>query len=182
MAGLAIGEVARRAGLRPSALRYYEQAGLIAAQPRSGGRRQYDASVFNVLAVIDFAKRAGFSVAEIRVLLSGFGPAVVASTRWRAMARRKQRELNGAIADAHRMKSLLRAALKCRCMTLDECGRRFARPQNQPRNPNRALRALVRRQPERALSGMRPPASSGPPPHQRRDECAPHGGRGRREP
>jgi MerR family transcriptional regulator, redox-sensitive transcriptional activator SoxR len=125
--GLSIGVVARRAGLRPSALRYYEQVGLIAPQPRAGGRRQYDLSVFNVLAVIEFAKRAGFNIAETKLLLTGFGADVTASTRWRAMAHLKQEELDRLIADARRMKSLLGLALKCRCVTLNECGRRLGR-------------------------------------------------------
>jgi MerR family transcriptional regulator, redox-sensitive transcriptional activator SoxR len=127
MAGLSIGAVARRAGLRPSALRYYEQVGLIAPQPRSSGRRRYDAGVFNALAVITFAKRAGFSIAETRLLLTGFGVDVTASARWRHMARRKQAELDQTIANARRMKNVLEMTLTCRCMTLDECGRRLTR-------------------------------------------------------
>jgi MerR family redox-sensitive transcriptional activator SoxR len=122
---LAIGEVARRAGLRPSALRYYEHVGLIRPQPRAGGRRQYDATVFYALAVIEFAKRAGFSIAETKLLLTGFGAEVTASARWRAMARRKQEELDRTISDARRMKTLLSQILQCRCVTLEECGRRM---------------------------------------------------------
>jgi MerR family redox-sensitive transcriptional activator SoxR len=127
MKGLSIGDVARRAGLRTSALRYYEQVGLLAAQPRAGGRRQYDARVFNVLAVIDQAKRAGFTIAETKLLLTGFGAEVPASARWRSMAGRKQQELDEVIANARRMKNLLHMSLKCKCVTLDECGRWLAR-------------------------------------------------------
>jgi MerR family redox-sensitive transcriptional activator SoxR len=125
MNGLAIGEVARRTGLRTSALRYYEDVGLIPSQMRAGGRRLYGAEVFNVLAVIEQAKRAGFTIAETKLLLTGFGPNVEASARWRAMAQRKREELDSVIANARRMKSLLRRVLKCECVTLEECGRRM---------------------------------------------------------
>jgi MerR family redox-sensitive transcriptional activator SoxR len=127
MKGLSIGDVARRAGLRASALRYYEQVGLISPQPRVSGRRQYDSGVFNVLAVIEYAKRAGFTIAQTKLLLTGFGAEVTASARWRSMARRKQGELDEVIANARRMKNLLQAASKCKCLSLEECGRRLAR-------------------------------------------------------
>lgn len=130
--GLSIGEVARRARLRPSALRYYEQVGLISPQPRAGGRRQYDARVFNTLAVIEYAKRSGFSIAEAQLLLSGFGTQVSPSARWRTLAMRKQKELDQVIADAHRMKALLQLVLKCKCLTLEECGRRLGRHVVEP--------------------------------------------------
>jgi MerR family transcriptional regulator, redox-sensitive transcriptional activator SoxR len=126
---LPIGEVARRVGLRPSALRYYEQVGLIAPQPRVGGQRQYDSSVFSTLAVIEFAKRAGFSIAETKLLFTGFGSEVTASARWRAMADRKQKELDLAIASARRMKRLLSLARECRCVTLEQCGK-LGRPKS----------------------------------------------------
>lgn len=127
MNGLSIGEVARRAGLRPSALRYYEEVGLIPSQARASGRRQYSEEVFNVLAVIEQAKRVGFTIAETKWLLRGFGPNVEASARWRFMARRKQEELDAVIANARQMKSLLRLALQCDCVTLEDCGRRLRR-------------------------------------------------------
>lgn len=126
MAGLSIGEVARRTGLRASALRYYERAGLLERQLRSSGRRQYDLTIFDRLALIAYAKRVGFTIADIRLLLSGANDAGPASARWHALARRKQHELDAAIADARVMKRLLQRALNCRCLSLDECGRQLA--------------------------------------------------------
>jgi MerR family redox-sensitive transcriptional activator SoxR len=127
MKGLSIGEVARRARLRASALRYYEQVGLISPQPRASGRRQYDYGIFNVLAVIEYAKRAGFTIAETKLLLTGFGAEVPASARWQSMARRKRGELDEIIANAHAMRNLVQASLKCKCLTLEECGRQLTR-------------------------------------------------------
>ena len=71
MEGLTIGAVARRAGLRPSALRYYEDEGLLPAPARVNGRRRYDTDVFDRLAVIRLAQAAGLTVAEIRTFLHG---------------------------------------------------------------------------------------------------------------
>ncbi len=125
MTGLSISQVASRAGIRPSALRYYEDIGLIAPPLRVSTHRRYDARVFKTLSVIAYAKRAGFTIAEIKLLLSGFEAAVSASHRWRALARRKEQDLDAIIASARRMKRVLRVVQECRCLTLDECGRRL---------------------------------------------------------
>src|SRR5258708_26652994 len=66
MAGMSIGEVARKMGLRSSAIRYYERLGLIPKAPRVSGRRRYDDRVLERLAMVRFAKHVGFSVAEIK--------------------------------------------------------------------------------------------------------------------
>ena len=63
---LTIGEVARRAGVRASAIRYYEEAGLLPAPERVGGKRRYDEGILRRLAIIGGAKRAGFTLREIR--------------------------------------------------------------------------------------------------------------------
>ena len=74
MEDLAIGEVARRAGIRPSALRYYESIHLLPAPRRVGGRRRYGENTIQMLKVIQLAQQAGFTVAEIQTLLHGFAP------------------------------------------------------------------------------------------------------------
>ena len=68
-AELTIGQVARRAGLNVSAIRFYEAEGLLPEAIRVSGQRRYSDEVFGRLAVIDVAKRAGFSLEEIRTLL-----------------------------------------------------------------------------------------------------------------
>lgn len=72
---LDIGEVSRRTGLAASALRFYEDRGLIQSAGRSGIRRQYEASQLDRLAVVILCQKAGFSLAEIGALLdTGGGP------------------------------------------------------------------------------------------------------------
>jgi MerR family redox-sensitive transcriptional activator SoxR len=121
---LAIGVVARKAGVRPSALRYYERSGLIAAPKRSGGRRRYDATVFEVLGLIRLAQEAGFTVRETRQILSGFAAGTPAPARWQAVARKKLSEVEERIARAEEMRDMLKRLLKCHCETLGECVRR----------------------------------------------------------
>lgn len=70
MEDLSIGEVARRAGIQPSALRYYESIGLMPAPRRVSGRRRYDESAVRMLKIVQLAQSAGFSIAEIQVLLT----------------------------------------------------------------------------------------------------------------
>jgi len=125
MSGLSIGQVAMRAGVRASALRYYEQIGLLPAPPRSNGRRSYDLKVFDRLALIAFARRAGFSIAEVKLLMSGFAPDTTASARWRDLAKRKERELDAIIVLAQERRRAVRAVQRCECRTLDECGHRL---------------------------------------------------------
>lgn len=121
MGALTIGEVAQRAGLRTSAVRYYEDAGVLPPAARVGGQRRYDETVLARLAVIRLAQEVGFSVAEIRALVDGFDNAGVASERWQEMARLKMADVNALLQRAERMKQLLEASLECGCLTLDTC-------------------------------------------------------------
>lgn len=116
---LAIGEVARRAGLRPSALRFYESEGLVEPAARISGKRWYEPRVLRRLDVIDVAKRAGFSLAEVRELLDASEAGVPASQRWRELAERKLPEVQGLIDQARAMKRLLGDGLTCACLRLD---------------------------------------------------------------
>lgn len=122
MGHLRIGDVARGAGLRASALRYYERAGLLPPARRVGGQRRYDGSALRALAVIRLAQEAGFTVAEIRTLLHGFALGAPPSARWRALAHRKRREIDGLMTRARQMRRVLDRLLRCKCPTLEACG------------------------------------------------------------
>jgi MerR family transcriptional regulator, redox-sensitive transcriptional activator SoxR len=121
MAILTIGEVARRAGVRTSALRYYEEVGVLPPAARVGGQRRYDEVVLARLAVVRLAQELGFSVAEIRALVEGFDEMEVTSDRWRELASRKLTEVDALITRAERMQQLLQESLRCGCLTLDAC-------------------------------------------------------------
>ena len=119
-----IGEVARRTGLRTSALRYYERSGLLRAARRVGGRRVYDASVFESLGLIRLARDAGFTLRETKWLFDGFDRHTPASARWQALARPKLVEVRTRIERAERMRDLLERLSRCRCETLGDCVRK----------------------------------------------------------
>ena len=123
MPEMRIGEVAARSDLATSAIRYYESEGLIPRPARRSGHRVYDESVLDRLALIELAKRAGFTVAEIKKLQAGFSSARPPSERWRALTRAKLAQLDERIAEAERMKKVLRAVMRCRCPTLADCSR-----------------------------------------------------------
>lgn len=116
-----IGELARRAGLQPSAIRYYESEGLLPEPRRWNGRRIYDASALEWLSVVRLAQAAGFSIAEIHTLMHGFARGTPASRRWRALAERKLDEIRQRIAVAQAMERVLGTLLDCECPTLQVC-------------------------------------------------------------
>lgn len=121
MAEMTIGEAARRAGVRPSALRYYESIGVLPSPKRVSGRRRYDDGVLELLAVVRVAQQAGFTMAEIRTLLHGFSAETPPSARWRALASEKLPEVEALIERALGMKRLLEQGLRCDCLRLEDC-------------------------------------------------------------
>jgi MerR family redox-sensitive transcriptional activator SoxR len=124
MALLSISNVAAQVGLRPSAIRYYEHIGLLLPPQRVGGQRRYDSSVLYRLAVIQRARESGFTLDEIRELFFGFRSTVRASSRWITLSQRKLAELRVQIDKVRTMQRLLqRMITKCRCDTLERCGR-----------------------------------------------------------
>jgi MerR family transcriptional regulator, redox-sensitive transcriptional activator SoxR len=127
MAKITIREVARRAGVQTSAIRYYEKIGLLTKTQRVGGQRRYETGVLNYLEIINVAKRAGFRMDEIRHLFHGFGKGTPAFRRWHLLAQRKIAEMDDLIARAKKMKRLLKKADRCRCLDLEDCGRVFLR-------------------------------------------------------
>ena len=120
---MTIGEVAERAGLRASAIRYYEDVGLLPAPERVNGRRRYGPETVERLEVIRFAQAAGLSLDEVRVLFHGFGVDVPSPPRWREVATRKLAELDEQAARIGRMRRVLEATLACGCVTLEDCAR-----------------------------------------------------------
>ena len=121
MNGFSIGQVARRAGLRPSAIRYYESAGLLPAPPRLHGWRRYGEDIFTTLAAIDLARHAGFSLAEIRTLLVQRSSRATAGTHWISLTRQKLRDVDDLIDRARTMKQLLLRGAKCGCVEIRTC-------------------------------------------------------------
>ena len=120
---MTIGQVAKQAGLAASAIRYYEQAGVLPKPIRIAGRRNYSAAVLERLAVLERAKACGFTLDEVRRLFYGFREDAPPSERWQALAERKIAELDELTRKIAAMKNML--SRRCHCRDLGECGRRI---------------------------------------------------------
>jgi len=121
MARLTIGQVAREAGLRASAIRYYESIALLPAPERVGGQRRYDAAILERLSFIGAARGLGFSLDEIRALLGGGEADAPLAARWQGLARRKLGEIDRVLAEAQLIQQALRDGLECGCTDLASC-------------------------------------------------------------
>jgi MerR family redox-sensitive transcriptional activator SoxR len=116
-----IGEVAAKATIATSAIRYYERTGLLTQPLRKNGRRVYSEGVLHQLVIIEFAKETGFTLSETKLLLHGFPENTPASARWKKMAREKIHELDVALAKTKAMRDMLEAMTSCRCRRLEQC-------------------------------------------------------------
>lgn len=116
---MSIGELAKRAGLQPSAVRYYESLGLLPAPERVGGKRRYRPDTLARLNAIQLFKQAGFSMAELQVLLRT--EPLPDQAALSELADRKLRELDDLIERIQVMKELLSAVRRCGCLTVEEC-------------------------------------------------------------
>lgn len=134
---LTIGEVARRTGLRTSALRYQEEAGVLPAPQRVNGRRTYRPETVRVIALLRFAQQAGFTLDEIRIVFHGFGGETPLGERWAALAYTKLRELDAMIAGAEQLKRAIEPGLACGCVRVEDCvlGSCGTRPSTDPVRP-----------------------------------------------
>lgn len=120
--------MAQQVGLRSSAIRYYEQLGILPPAQRIGGQRRYDVSVLHRLAVVQRARQTGFTLEEVRELFFGFRESAPASQRWQKLSRRKLEELEQLMAQIKTMRKLLQDMMECcHCETLDQCGRGILR-------------------------------------------------------
>lgn len=132
--GLRIGEVARLSGVAPSAIRYYERLGLLPMPSLAGGKRQYHPDVLDWLSLIALAREAGFTIADTRRLVSGFTPGTPPAARWQALATQKLAEIDALVVRIGRMREVLRHALACGCLRLEDCGHLLAPSRPDPRD------------------------------------------------
>ena len=119
---LPIGEVARRSGTAPSALRYYETLGLVSAHRSSGGRRLYERSVLRRLAFVRAARNVGLSLEEIRASLATL-PEGRTPTRadWTRLSRGWRARLDEQIAALEALRDGLTSCIGCGCLSLRRC-------------------------------------------------------------
>ena len=124
---LTIGEVAHRGGIAASALRFYEQRGLIASERAGSGHRRYPRPVLRRIAFIVFAQRIGLTLDEIGVELARLPPERAPTRRdWSRLARTWTSRIDQRIAELERLRHGLTECIGCGCLSLDRC--RLANP------------------------------------------------------
>jgi MerR family redox-sensitive transcriptional activator SoxR len=139
---LTIGEVARRAGVATSSIRYYERVGLLPEPERSHGQRRYDTDVLGKLGFIGVAQSAGFKLREIKELIDGVDSANGMGDQMRSLSSRKLDEVEALLERTRAMKGWLQVAKECGCATPAECAL-FAAPDEERPGTDSSL-TLVR--------------------------------------
>jgi DNA-binding transcriptional MerR regulator len=138
---MTIGDVARRAGVAASSIRYYERIGLLPQPDRLGGQRRYDAAVLGRLGFIGVAQSAGFKLREIKALIGGIESPDGMGEQMRALSSRKLTEVEALLERTKVMKGWLAVARECGCATPAECAL-FPAPGEESPNTRVALRVI----------------------------------------
>jgi MerR family redox-sensitive transcriptional activator SoxR len=119
---LIIGEVSRRSGVASSALRFYEERGLISSERAGSGHRQYPRSVLRRIAFIVFAQRIGLTLDEIGAELAKLPPDRIPTRRdWARLSGEWTKRIDDRIAQLQRLRAGLTQCIGCGCLSIDKC-------------------------------------------------------------
>jgi MerR family redox-sensitive transcriptional activator SoxR len=119
---LTIGAVAKRSGVAASALRYYEERGLISSERLGSGHRRYPRPVLRRIAFIVFAQRVGLTLDEIAGELAKLPPGHVPNREdWDRLSRTWTARIDARIAELERLRAGLTECIGCGCLSLDRC-------------------------------------------------------------
>ena len=119
---LSVGQVAARAGLAPSAVRWYEAQGLVSSTRTAGGARRYPRSVLRRLAFVRAAQNVGLSLAEIRSALGTLPEGRTPTARdWARLSAGWRSRLDEQIAALTQLRDGLDSCIGCGCLSLDRC-------------------------------------------------------------
>ena len=119
---MTISEVSRRSGVAASALRFYEDRGLISSERAGSGHRRYPRSVLRRIAFIVFAQRIGLTLDEVRHELEKL-PAnrVPGRSDWARLSRSWTARIDERVAELERLRAGLTECIGCGCLSLDRC-------------------------------------------------------------
>jgi MerR family transcriptional regulator, redox-sensitive transcriptional activator SoxR len=127
---LTIGEVSRRSGVASSALRFYEERGLISSERAGSGHRRYPRPVLRRIAFIVFAQRVGLTLGEIGDELAKLPPDRAPTRRdWSRLSSKWSSRIDQRIAELERLKAGLTECIGCGCLSLDRC--KLANPEDR---------------------------------------------------
>jgi MerR family redox-sensitive transcriptional activator SoxR len=166
-ARMTIGEVARRSGVASSALRFYEDRGLISSERAGSGHRRYPREVLRRIAFIVFAQRVGLTLTEITHELDRLPPGQTPTrSDWSRLSSTWAGRIDARIAELERLKAGLTECIGCGCLSLDRC--KLANPGDRAGAQGPGPRFWIGDRPlgpaAASSSGPgRPTASGGPP-------------------
>ena len=122
MTELTIGELSERSGIATSAIRFYEDRGLVSARRTTGNQRRYERAMLRRLAFIRTAQRVGLSLDEIASALSAL-PSGRTPTKadWTRLSRAWRPRLDQQIAQLERLRDTLDSCIGCGCLSLKRC-------------------------------------------------------------
>lgn len=119
---LLISDVARRSGVAASALRFYEERGLITSERTGGGQRRFPRSVLRRIAFIVFAQRVGLTLEEIGTELAKLPPHRAPTGRdWSRLSKTWTSRIDERIGELERLRAGLTECIGCGCLSLDRC-------------------------------------------------------------
>jgi MerR family redox-sensitive transcriptional activator SoxR len=139
---LTIADIARRSGVAASALRFYEQRGLLASERTGAGHRRYPRAVLRRIAFIVFAQRIGLSLEEISEAVTGLpGNRVPERADWAKLSARWRARVDARIEELQRLKSGLTECIGCGCLSLQTC--RLSNPDDRAAKRGPGARYLL---------------------------------------
>jgi MerR family redox-sensitive transcriptional activator SoxR len=139
---ITIGEMARRAGIAASALRYYEQLGLISSQRSAGGQRRYARAMLRRVAFVRAAQTVGLSLDEVRAALARLpNERTPSKTDWNKVSATWIRRIDERIAELQRLRETLNSCVGCGCLSLRTC--RLSNPDDTAANRGGGARWLL---------------------------------------
>jgi len=119
---LTISEVSRRSGVPSSALRYYEERGLITSERAGSGHRRYPRSVLRRIAFIVFAQRVGLSLDEIQAELAKLPAHRIPTNKdWSRLSRKWIKRIDEKMTELQRLKEGLTNCIGCGCLSFEQC-------------------------------------------------------------
>ena len=120
--GLTIGDVADRTGLATSAIRFYEDEGLITPFRTASGQRRYDRADIRRLSFIKITQSLGFSLADISAQLSKLPPGgQIRKSDWTRMSRGFRKDIDARIGALEDLRDRLNSCIGCGCLSLTSC-------------------------------------------------------------
>ena len=119
---LTIGELARRSGVAPSALRFYEEHGLIRARRTDGNQRRYERAMLRRIAFVQAGKAAGIPLRRIGDALATLPDSRIPNRRdWERLSKRWREDLDARIATLEGLRGRLDTCIGCGCLSIDKC-------------------------------------------------------------